>query len=163
MPEDLRMNALPVLWAGPHHRHSGAPSSRAWRQTVQPGGYLHSREKRRVACATGSKGRGALLLKGFTRRPRQMLDKPNVPALGLPPNREPGGCKVGQTIALPSLGMLPIRWRNVWRRRPHGAGGCGHDGKALQQCDGDAAPRLRAAASKWYVFPAYRADCLVDP
>ncbi len=135
MPEDLRINA-PVLWAGPHCHlvHYPLRGGKQYNLVVT----FHSRQQEEWGVKDGSKEEVLSYFAGIHARPRQMLDKPTSWRRWSTADREPVEKWGTDRITLVGDAAHPVA-----QYMAQGACMALEDavtlGKALQQCDGDAA------------------------
>lgn len=135
MPDDLRINA-PVLWAGPHCHlvHYPLRGGKQYNLVVT----FHSRQQEEWGVRDGSKEEVLSYFKGIHPRPRQMLDKPTFWRRWSTADREPVEKWGNDRITLVGDAAHPVA-----QYMAQGACMALEDavtlGKALAQCDGDAA------------------------
>ena len=135
MPDDLRINA-PVLWAGPHCHlvHYPLRGGKQYNLVVT----FHSRQQEECGVRDGSKEEVLSYFKGIHPRPRQMLDKPTSWRRWSTADREPVEKWGNDRITLVGDAAHPVA-----QYMAQGACMALEDavtlGKALAQCDGDAA------------------------
>ena len=135
MPEDLRINA-PVLWAGPccHLVHYPLRGGKQYNLLVT----FHSRQQEEWGVKDGSKEEVLSYFEGIHPRPRQMLDKPTSWRRWSTADREPVAKWGTKRITL-----VGDAAHSVAQYMAQGACIALEDavtlGKALAQCEGDAA------------------------
>ncbi|MEC6516122.1 3-hydroxybenzoate 6-monooxygenase [Escherichia coli] len=135
MPEDLRINA-PVLWAGPHCHlvHYPLRGGKQYNLVVT----FHSRQQEEWGVKDGSKEEVLSYFEGIHPRPRQMLDKPTSWRRWSTADREPVAKWGTKRITLVGDSAHPVA-----QYMAQGACMALEDavtlGKALAQCEGDAA------------------------
>ncbi|EPB9468267.1 3-hydroxybenzoate 6-monooxygenase, partial [Escherichia coli] len=135
MPEDLRINA-PVLWAGPHCHlvHYPLRDGTQYNLVVT----FHSRQQEEWGVKDGSKEEVLSYFEGIHPRPRQMLDKPTSWRRWSTADREPVAKWGTNRITLVGDAAHPVA-----QYMAQGACMALEDavtlGKALAQCEGDAA------------------------
>ncbi|EGE7379340.1 3-hydroxybenzoate 6-monooxygenase, partial [Escherichia coli] len=135
MPEDLRINA-PVLWAGPHCHlvHYPLRGGTQYNLVVT----FHSRQQEEWGVKDGSKEEVLSYFEGIHPRPRQMLDKPTSWRRWSTADREPVAKWGTNRITLVGDAAHPVA-----QYMAQGACMALEDavtlGKALAQCEGDAA------------------------
>lgn len=135
MPEDLRINA-PVLWAGPccHLVHYPLRGGKQYNLVVT----FHSRQQEEWGVKDGSKEEVLSYFEGIHPRPRQMLDKPTSWRRWSTADREPVAKWGTKRITLVGDAAHPVA-----QYMAQGACMALEDavtlGKALAQCEGDAA------------------------
>ncbi len=135
MPEDLRINA-PVLWAGPHCHlvHYPLRGGKQYNLVVT----FHSRQQEEWGVKDGSKEEVLSYFAGIHPRPRKMLDNPTSCRRCSTADREPVEKWGTDRITLVGDAAHPVA-----QYMAQGACMALEDavtlGKALQQCDGDAA------------------------